>query len=86
MEVNWTYMCVECQWHPYPGMPLDVQLMDIRKIDRPKENWRGTVGREMKEQRWTWGFLKGVAADGLRWVLWWQPYAQTCVKTNKQKK
>ena len=38
-----------------------------RKRGRPKETWRGTVEREMKEKGWTWGRLERVSADRHRW-------------------
>ena len=38
-----------------------------RKRGRPKETWRRTVEREMKEKGWTWGRLERVSADRHRW-------------------
>ena len=38
-----------------------------RKRGRPKETWRRTVEREMKEKGWTWGRLERVSADQHRW-------------------
>ena len=38
-----------------------------RKRGRPKETWRRTVEREMREQGWTWGYLKRCATDRPRW-------------------
>ena len=38
-----------------------------RKRGRPKETWRRTVEREMKEKGWTWGSLERVSADRHRW-------------------
>nr|KAG5701644.1 hypothetical protein BaRGS_019333 [Batillaria attramentaria] len=38
-----------------------------RKRGRPKETWRRTVEREMKEQGWTWNFLERCAVDRPRW-------------------
>ena len=34
---------------------------------RPKETWRRTVEKEMKEHGWTWGTLERAAADRNRW-------------------
>ena len=38
-----------------------------RKRGRPKETWRRTVEREMKEKGWTWGRLGRVSADRHQW-------------------
>ena len=38
-----------------------------RKRGRPKETWRRTVEREMKEKGWTWGRLERVSADRHHW-------------------
>ena len=38
-----------------------------RKRGRPKETWRRTVEREMKEKGWTWGRLERVSADRHQW-------------------
>ena len=38
-----------------------------RKRGRPKETWRRTVEREMKEKGWTWGRLERVSADRHSW-------------------
>ena len=38
-----------------------------RKRGRPKETWRRTVEREMKEQGWTWNFLERRAVDRPQW-------------------
>ena len=34
---------------------------------RPRETWRRTVEREMKEQGWTWGSIERTAADRREW-------------------
>merc|ERR1711860_455626 len=34
-----------------------------RKRGRPKETWRRTVAREMKEKGWSWKFLETQAKD-----------------------
>ena len=38
-----------------------------RKRGRPKDTWRRTVEREMKEKGWTWGRRERVSADRHRW-------------------
>ena len=38
-----------------------------RKRGRPKETWRRTVAREMKERGWSWNFLEIQAKDRLQW-------------------
>ena len=38
-----------------------------RKRGRPKETWRRTVEKEMKENSWTWGHLEGQAANRSQW-------------------
>ena len=38
-----------------------------RKRGRPKETWRRTIDREMKERGWTWGRLERVSADRHQW-------------------
>ena len=36
---------------------------------RPRETWRRTVEREMKEQGWTWGYIERAAADMREWKV-----------------
>ena len=38
-----------------------------RNRGKPKETWRRTMEREMKEQGWNWGFLEGVAEERPQW-------------------
>ena len=38
-----------------------------RKRGRPKETWRRTVEKEMKDRGWTWGHLEQQAADRNQW-------------------
>ena len=38
-----------------------------RRRGRPKETWRRTVEREMKEKGWTWGRLERASADRHQW-------------------
>ena len=38
-----------------------------RKRGRPKETWRRTLAREMKERGWSWNFLEIQAKDRLQW-------------------
>ena len=38
-----------------------------RKRGRPKETWRRTVEKEMKENSWTWGHLERRAPDRSQW-------------------
>ena len=38
-----------------------------RKRGRPKETWRRTVAREMKEKGWSWKFLETQAKDRTQW-------------------
>ena len=38
-----------------------------RKRGRPKERWRRTVEKEMKENSWTWGHLERRAPDRSQW-------------------
>lgn len=38
-----------------------------RKRGRPKESWRRTVARDMKEQGWTWAYLDRQAQDRRQW-------------------
>ena len=38
-----------------------------RKRGRPKETWRRTVEREMKERGWSWNFLEIQARDRAQW-------------------
>ena len=38
-----------------------------RKRGRPKETWRRTVEKEMKNNGWTWGFLERCSGDRPRW-------------------
>ena len=40
---------------------------DQRGRGRPNETWRRTVEAEMKQQRWTWGFLERAAQDRNKW-------------------
>ncbi|KAL9952937.1 hypothetical protein ACROYT_G040269 [Oculina patagonica] len=45
-----------------------VLRMMQRKRGRPKETWRRTVEREMRDNEWTWGHLERAAADaGSQW-------------------
>ena len=38
-----------------------------RKRGRPRETWRKTIEREMKERGWTWGHLERQALGRCRW-------------------
>ena len=38
-----------------------------RPKGRPRETWRRTIEREMKENGWTWGQLQKQAGDRTRW-------------------
>ena len=38
-----------------------------RNRGRPKETWRRSVEKEMKERGWTWGRIQNMAADRQRW-------------------
>ena len=38
-----------------------------RKRGRPKETWRRTVEREMKEKGWTWSHLERISASRHQW-------------------
>ena len=57
----------ECHLHPYPDLPSDGPPSGCSKRGRPKEIWRRTVEKEVKEQGWTWGYLESYAADRLQW-------------------
>ena len=38
-----------------------------RKRGRPREIWRKTVAREMKEKGWSWKYLETQAKDRTQW-------------------
>ena len=38
-----------------------------RNRGRPRETWRRSVAREMKERGWSWGFLENKAQDRQQW-------------------
>ena len=38
-----------------------------RRTGRPKETWRRTTERQMKDKGWTWGYMERCAADRPRW-------------------
>ena len=38
-----------------------------RKVGRPKESWRRSVEKEVKEAGWTWSHLKKMAQNRTRW-------------------
>lgn len=38
-----------------------------RKVGRPKETWRRSVEKEMKERTWTWGQIQNWSSDRLHW-------------------
>ena len=38
-----------------------------RNRGRPKETWRRSVEKEMKDQGWTWGMVQQMSADRKRW-------------------
>ena len=60
-----------------------LQLSDGHtKRNRLNETWWWTVEREMKQQGWTWGFWRWCSIYPCG-VLWWQSYAQTCMKRIK---
>ena len=45
-----------------------------QKKGRPKETWRRTVEKEMKENSWTWGHLERQARDRSQWRTLMRPY------------
>ena len=45
-----------------------------RKRGRPKETWRRTVEREMKEKGWTWGHWSVSQLIDTVGGLWLRPY------------
>ncbi|KAL9960175.1 hypothetical protein ACROYT_G033591 [Oculina patagonica] len=60
--------------HVLRMMPKDLPRVAVRwspdgrrKRGRPKETWRRTVEREMRDNEWTWGHLERVAADRSQW-------------------
>ncbi|XP_078355676.1 uncharacterized protein LOC144640384 [Oculina patagonica] len=60
--------------HVLRMMPTDLPRVALRwtpdgrrKRGRPKETWRRTVEREMRDNEWTWGHLERAAADRSQW-------------------
>ncbi|KAL9952791.1 hypothetical protein ACROYT_G040098 [Oculina patagonica] len=60
--------------HVLRVMPTDLPRVALRwttdgrrKRGRPKEIWRRTVEREMRDNEWTWGHLERAAADRSQW-------------------
>ena len=50
-----------------PRMALRWTPDGHRRRGRPKETWRRTIEKEMKEHGWTWGYLERCSADRPRW-------------------
>jgi len=67
-------MCCACHQQQYiPRVALRWTPDGRRKKGRPKETWRRTVEKEMKENSWTWGHLEQQALDRSQWRLM-RPY------------
>lgn len=60
MEMDWTCSAYFTNFAAKSSPQLDLRTGETGK---PKETWRRTVEKEMKEQGWTWGYLERCATD-----------------------
>jgi hypothetical protein len=66
---RWTCIGHVCRMHPtsIPRVALRWTPTGKRKRGRPKETWRRSVEKEMKEKDWTWGQVQHWSQDRQAW-------------------